>query len=66
MINSTVLIVDNDPDCVAVMKVALERERYTVTTASDTGEGMSQIQAVKSVEPQVLLDEVKRLLCRKA
>lgn len=132
MENNRVLIVDDDPDFVAVTKAVLEREQYTVTTASDIEEGMSQIQAGKPdliimdvmmstwsdgfemsrelkkdprygdipilmltgveqktgigfkstagdpewlpvngfldkpVEPQVLLDEVKRLLCRRA
>lgn len=53
--NSKVLIVDDDPDFVAVTKAVLEREQYTVATASDTEEGMSQIQAGK---PDLIIMDV--------
>jgi len=53
--NSRILIVDDDPDFVAVMKVILEERRYTVATASDKEEGMSRIQANK---PDLIIMDV--------
>lgn len=53
--NSRILIVDDDPDFVAVMKVVLQGERYTVATASDREEGMNQIQADK---PDLIIMDV--------
>ena len=47
MANGRILIIDDDPDFVAVMKVVLEREHYSVITAFDTVEGMRRIQADK-------------------
>lgn len=53
--NSRILIVDDDPDFVAVMKVVLQGEQYTVATASDREEGMNQIQADK---PDLIIMDV--------
>jgi CheY-like chemotaxis protein len=53
--NSRILIVDDDPDFVAVMKVVLQGEQYTVATASDKEEGMNQIQADK---PDLIIMDV--------
>lgn len=43
--NSRILIVDDDPDFVAVMKVILEGDHYAVAAAPDIEEGMRRIQA---------------------
>jgi len=53
--NGRILIVDDDPDFVAVMKVVLESERYTVAAASDREQGMDQIQADK---PDLIIMDV--------
>jgi CheY-like chemotaxis protein len=53
--NSRILIVDDDPDFVAVMKVVLESEQYTVAAASDPEEGMSQLQAER---PDLIIMDV--------
>jgi len=43
--NGRILIVDDDPDFVAVMKVILEGDHYAVAAAPDKVEGMRRIQA---------------------
>ena len=53
--NGRILIVDDDPDFVAVMKLVLESERYTVAAASDREQGMDQIQADK---PDLIIMDV--------
>ncbi len=53
--NSRILIVDDDPDFVAAMKVVLQGEQYTVAAASDREEGMNQIQADK---PDLIIMDV--------
>ena len=45
--NAKILIVDDDPDYVNVLKTILESEQYTVVTASDRTEGMEKIRAEK-------------------
>jgi len=53
--NGRILIVDDDPDFVAVMKVVLESERYTVAAACDREQGMDKIQADK---PDLIIMDV--------
>lgn len=53
--NNRILIVDDDPDFVAVMKVVLQGEQYSVSSASDRDEGMNQIQAEK---PDLIIMDV--------
>ena len=55
MVNGRILIVDDDPDFVAAMKVILEGDRYAVTAAPDTVEGMRRIQADK---PDLIIMDV--------
>jgi CheY-like chemotaxis protein len=45
--NTKIMIVDDDPDFISVVKTILERERYTVVTAGDKAEGMEKIKAEK-------------------
>ena len=45
--NAKILIVDDDPDYVNVLKTILESEQYTVVTASDRTEGMEKIRTEK-------------------
>ncbi len=45
--NAKILIVDDDPDYVNVLKTILESEQYTVVTAGDRTEGMEKIRAEK-------------------
>jgi CheY-like chemotaxis protein len=47
MANAKIMIVDDDPDYIKVIKAILERERYTVVTAGDKTEGMEKIRAEK-------------------
>ena len=47
MENAKILIVDDDPDYVNVLKTILESEQYTVVTASDRTEGMEKIRTEK-------------------
>ncbi len=47
MKNAKILIVDDDPDYVNVLKTILESEQYTVVTAGDRTEGMEKIRAEK-------------------
>ncbi len=47
MENAKILIVDDDPDYVNVLKTILESEQYTVITAGDRTEGMEKIRAEK-------------------
>jgi CheY-like chemotaxis protein len=53
--NGRILIVDDDPDFVAVLKLVLENERYTVAAAPDREQGMDQIQAAK---PDLIIMDV--------
>jgi len=47
MENAKIMIVDDDPDYINVVKTILEREQYTVVTASDKIEGMEKIRIEK-------------------
>ena len=47
MANAKIMIVDDDPDDINVVKTILEREQYTVVTAGDKAEGMEKIRAEK-------------------
>ena len=45
--NAKIMIVDDDPDYINVVKTILEREQYTVVTAGDKTEGMEKIRTEK-------------------
>jgi twitching motility two-component system response regulator PilH len=45
--NAKIIIVDDDPDYINVVKTILESEQYTVVTAGDKTEGMEKIRAEK-------------------
>ena len=45
--NAKIIIVDDDPDYINVVKTILESEQYTVVTAGDKTEGMEKIKAEK-------------------
>ena len=47
MENAKIMIVDDDPDYINVVKTILEREQYTVVTAGDKTEGMEKIRTEK-------------------
>ncbi len=47
MENAKIMIVDDDPDYIDVLKTILESEQYTVVTAGDKTEGMEKIRAEK-------------------
>ena len=47
MENAKILIVDDDPDYIDVLKTILESEQYTVVTAGDRTEGMEKIRVEK-------------------
>ena len=47
MANAKIMIVDDDPDYINVVKTILEREQYTVVTAGDKTEGMEKIRTEK-------------------
>jgi len=47
MANAKIMIVDDDPDYIDVVKTILEREQYTVVTAGDKTEGMEKIRTEK-------------------
>jgi len=47
MTNAKIMIVDDDPDYINVVKTILEREQYTVVTAGDKTEGMEKIRTEK-------------------
>ena len=47
MANAKIMIVDDDPDYIKVVKTILEREQYTVITASDKIEGLEKIRTEK-------------------
>ena len=47
MANAKIMIVDDDPDYIKVVKTILEREQYTVVTAGDKTEGMEKIRTEK-------------------
>lgn len=55
MDNANILIVDDDPDFTAMMKVALEGDDRTVDTAPGRAEGMEKIKASK---PDLLILDV--------
>lgn len=43
----SILIIEDDPDVVAVMKVTLEAEHFTVVSADDVDEGLTQAEKLK-------------------
>ncbi len=45
--NAKIIIVDDDPDIINVVKAILEKEQYTVVAASDKAEGMEKIRTEK-------------------
>jgi CheY-like chemotaxis protein len=45
--NAKIIIVDDDPDYINVVKTILEKEQYTVVTAGDKIEGLEKIKAEK-------------------
>jgi CheY-like chemotaxis protein len=47
MENAKIMIVDDDPDYINVVKTILESEQYTVVTAGNKTEGMEKIRAEK-------------------
>ena len=47
MEHAKILIVDDDPDFIDVLKTILESEQYNVVTAADRTEGMEEIKAEK-------------------
>lgn len=53
--NGSILIVDDDPDFVAVMKAILEGDHYAVAAACDKDDGMRRIQADK---PDLIIMDV--------
>lgn len=55
MENGRILIVDDDPDFVAVVKVILEGDHYDVATAFDKVEGMKRIEVDK---PDLIIMDV--------
>jgi CheY-like chemotaxis protein len=52
----TVLIVDDEPNIVAFVRLALEDEGYTVVTASEGGEAL---EALRSVRPRLILVDLR-------
>ncbi len=55
MANQKILIVDDDLDLTKALKVMLESENYTVSTASDRVEG---IEKVKAEQPDLIILDV--------
>ena len=55
MENANILMVDDDPDFVAMMKVALEGDNHNVDTAPGRTEGMEKLKAGK---PDLLILDV--------
>ena len=55
MANTKILIVDDDLDITEALKVTLESENYSVSTASDPIEGMEK---VKSEQPDLIILDV--------
>jgi len=47
MTNAKIMIVDDDPDYIKVVKTILEKEKYIVVSAGDKTEGMNKIKAEK-------------------
>jgi CheY-like chemotaxis protein len=47
MANAKIMIVDDDPDYINVVKTILEKEQYVVVSAGDKTEGMEKIKAEK-------------------
>ena len=47
MENAKIIIVDDDPDCIDVVKSILENAQYTVITASNKAEGLEKIKTEK-------------------
>ncbi len=43
--NAKIMIVDDDPDFISVVKTILENEQYTVVTAGNKTEGLEKIKA---------------------
>jgi len=65
--NKTILIVDDEPHVIRVLRLMLEREGYTVASAADGHEALAQI-AVR--RPDVMVSDIQmagmdgRELCR--
>ena len=55
MANAKILIVDDDLDLTKALKVTLESENYSVSTASDSIEGMEK---VKAEQPDLIILDV--------
>jgi CheY-like chemotaxis protein len=55
MANETILIIDDDPDLVEVMRLTLESAGYEVASASGGAEGL---EMVKAVEPDLIILDV--------
>ena len=47
MANAKIMIVDDDPDYINVVKTILEKEQYIVVSAGDKTEGMEKIKTEK-------------------
>ena len=47
MVNAKIMIVDDDPDYINIVKTILEKEKYTVVSAGNRKEGMEKIKAEK-------------------
>jgi len=47
MVNAKIMIVDDDPDYINIVKTILEKEKYTVVSAGNRKEGMEKIRAEK-------------------
>ena len=45
MANAKIMIVDDDPDYIDIVKTILEKEQYTVITAGNKTEGMEKNKA---------------------
>jgi DNA-binding response OmpR family regulator len=52
---SKILVVDDDPDMVEASRLVLEKEGYSVESASNAGDGM---RAVETVKPDLLVLDV--------
>ncbi len=55
MANEKILIVDDDLDLTEALKVILENDNYSVSTASDRAEGMEKI---KAEQPDLIILDV--------
>jgi len=50
-----ILVIDDDPDAVEVMRIALEANGYDVSSASNGTEGL---RAVKAIRPELIILDV--------